>query len=115
MIHIYSIGLFNLNVSDFSWGVWGREFNCQPGARLTSFQLRVEPQQGDADDTAANNLRCSCSSGETLYGDGTSWGEWNEWTKTCTGSIVAIQTRVEKIQIGGDNTALNDVNFKCIE
>jgi hypothetical protein len=100
-------------LSDFSWGEWGKEFMCPNGTRITQCQLCVEPDQGDGDDTAANNLNCKCSNGETLFGDGTNWGSWNGWTTTCDKGICALQTRVEKPQENGDDTALNDVIFTC--
>ncbi len=69
--------------------------------------------QGDGDDTSANNLNCKCSNGETLRGDGASWGDWKEWTSPCENGIMAIQTRVEGNQGKRDDTALNDVQFTC--
>jgi hypothetical protein len=69
--------------------------------------------QGDGDDTSANNLNCKCSNGETLNGDGTRWGNWNEWSSLCRNGIMAIQTRVEGHQGKEDDTALNDVEFTC--
>ncbi|XP_046461608.1 vitelline membrane outer layer protein 1-like [Daphnia pulex] len=95
------------------WGNWGGRFVCQSGSYITSCQLRVEPPQGSGDDTSANNLNCKCSNGETLNGDGTSWGGWNAWSSPCENGIMAIQTRVEGHQGKRDDTALNDVQFTC--
>jgi hypothetical protein len=99
---------------DFRWGNWGGRFVCQSGNYITSCQLRVEPPQVFGDDTSANDLNCKCSNGEeTLIGDGTGWGYWNAWSSPCHNGIMAIQTRVEKSQASGDDTALNDVEFTC--
>ncbi|XP_046461612.1 vitelline membrane outer layer protein 1 homolog [Daphnia pulex] len=97
------------------WGDWGSNFICPAGSWLDSCQLRVESQLGDGDDTAANNLNCKCSNGETLRGDGASWGDWKEWTSPCRDGFMAIRTRVEEPQASGDDTALNDVEFICWE
>ncbi len=104
---------FHCEFPDFRWGNWGGRFVCQSGSYITSCQLRVEPPQGSGDDTSANDLNCKCSNGETLNGDGTSWGNWNAWSSPCRNGIMAIQTRVEKSQGRGDDTALNDVQFTC--
>ncbi|KAM9450371.1 vitelline membrane outer layer protein 1-like isoform 1-T2 [Clarias gariepinus] len=96
-----------------SWGNWTEEIYCDYGV-LIAFQLCVEGSQGDGDDTAANNIRFLCSSGERLTGDGMSWGKWGKRSATCFNSaICGIQTRVEPPQNPGDNTALNDVRFFC--
>ena len=40
-----------------NWGEWGRKYRCPSGSVLTGFQLRSEGEQGDEDDTAANNFK----------------------------------------------------------
>ncbi|XP_072517670.1 vitelline membrane outer layer protein 1 homolog [Salminus brasiliensis] len=102
-------------VSDMGpWGEWTQPKWCKSG-KLMSFQLLVEPPQGRGDDTAANDIMFQCSGGEELAGGGTIWGNWGGWSR-CTGTgICGIQTKVEKPQGSGDDTALNDVRFFCCD
>ncbi|KAM9451685.1 vitelline membrane outer layer protein 1-like [Clarias gariepinus] len=96
-----------------NWGVWTQDIWCKNGV-LSAFQLRVENFQENDDDTAVNNIRFLCTSGEILTGNGMSWGEWGKWSPSCNGAgICGIQTRVEPMQFTGDDTALNDVRFYC--
>ncbi|XP_030628224.1 vitelline membrane outer layer protein 1 homolog [Chanos chanos] len=92
------------------WGTWTQPQWCSGGV-LRSFQLRVSPDQGYSDDTAANNINFKCD-GAILRGHGPPWGFWGEWSNECaTGGICGIQTRMA--ERGGDDTALNDVRFYC--
>lgn len=98
-----------------NWGEWTDIKWCSSGY-LTSFQLKVEPSQGDGDDTAANNIKFTCSGGYYLEGDGTDWGNWGHWSPTCTGrGICGIKTRIEPSQGRGDDTSLNDVRMFCCD
>ncbi|KAG7320920.1 hypothetical protein KOW79_015335 [Hemibagrus wyckioides] len=95
-----------------SWGSWTGNIWC-PNGVLQAFQLRVESCK-ERCDTAANNIRFSCTGGVQLTGSGMSWGEWGGWSEKCVGTgICGIQTKVESPQGPGDNTALNDVKFYC--
>ncbi|XP_016105042.1 vitelline membrane outer layer protein 1-like isoform X1 [Sinocyclocheilus grahami] len=96
-----------------SWGRW-TDIKWCPSGFLTAFQLRVESPKGLGDDTAANNIRFTCSGGSLLQGDGTHWGDWSAWSQTCYGKgICGIKTRIEEPQGIGDDTALNDVRMYC--
>ncbi|XP_050948891.1 vitelline membrane outer layer protein 1-like isoform X1 [Labeo rohita] len=96
-----------------SWGQWTSIKWC-PSGYLTDFQLRVETSQGNGDDTAANNIKFTCSDRSVLTGDGTGWGDWGRWSQSCVGKgICGIKTRVEGSQGSGDDTALNDVRMYC--
>ncbi|XP_073727816.1 LOW QUALITY PROTEIN: vitelline membrane outer layer protein 1 homolog [Misgurnus anguillicaudatus] len=98
-----------------SWGEWSDIKWCSHGF-LTSFQLKVEPYQSSWDDTAVNNIRFICSTGNTPEGSGTSWGDWGDWSNKCQGKgICGIKTRVEEPQGIGDDTALNDVHMYCCD
>ncbi|XP_046723169.1 vitelline membrane outer layer protein 1-like [Silurus meridionalis] len=97
-----------------SWGSWTANKFCPSGV-LKAFQLQVESYQGwYADDTAANNIRFSCTGNQVLQGLGMSWGSWGSWSPSCGGTgICGIQTKVESPQGASDDTSLNDVIFNC--
>ena len=108
---IHSAVVFPALVS--SWGDWSSPQYC-PGGVLSSFQLRVEGRQGRKDDTAVNNIRFRCSSSPELEGPGLDWGDYGGWSQVCVnGGICGIETKVEDHQGRGDDTALNDVRFRC--
>ncbi|XP_070605818.1 vitelline membrane outer layer protein 1-like [Erythrolamprus reginae] len=98
------------------WGKWTEYKYCEQNQYLVSFSMRVEPAQGSGDDTAANNIKFTCSDGEVLKGKGRNWGYYDEWSSRCQSpskGICGIRTKVEEEQGSGDDTALNDVQFYC--
>ncbi|XP_043938404.1 vitelline membrane outer layer protein 1 homolog [Protopterus annectens] len=95
------------------WGEWKTAVWCPGDGVLTSFSLKVEPPQGDGDDTAANNIMFKCSSGPVIEGIGQEWGVYGSWSDLCDYGICGLQTKVEDSQGNGDDTALNDVQFIC--
>ncbi|XP_073479124.1 vitelline membrane outer layer protein 1 homolog [Aquarana catesbeiana] len=94
------------------WGSWTGARWCPSGV-LISFALQVERPLGNGDDTAANNIMFQCSNNNILTGYGGRWGTFSDWSDFCQSGICGIRTRVEPAQGGGDDTALNDVKFRC--
>ncbi|XP_069505884.1 vitelline membrane outer layer protein 1 homolog [Ambystoma mexicanum] len=94
------------------WGNWSSVLWCSEGI-IQSFALRVEVSQGDGDDTAVNNIKFFCSDGAILEIKGGKWGSYGESSDSCKKGICGMQTRVQKPQGTGDDTALNDVRFSC--
>nr|XP_045015031.1 vitelline membrane outer layer protein 1 homolog [Jaculus jaculus] len=87
----------------------------------TQHLTQVEPSQGIAgDDTALNGIRLHCTRGNAghnthaVESKSGSWGVWSEplW---CLGNsfLVAFSLRVEPSKFPGDNTAVNNVRFRC--
>nr|XP_048689517.1 vitelline membrane outer layer protein 1-like [Caretta caretta] len=96
------------------WGFWSPVMKCPSGQRLTQFRLRVESCQGLKDDTAADNIEFVCTGGVELKGHGRCWGKWGPQSRSCgQRGICTIATKVEAPQGKGDDTALNNVYFKC--
>ena len=81
---------------------------------LNAFSLRVQPLGESKDDTAVNNIKFTCTKGETLEGNGMYHGAWGNFSSSCTKGICGIETLVHSNQGAlGDDTALNDVRFLC--
>lgn len=98
------------------WGKWSDEEICKDKQGVKGFQLKQQSPQGEGDDTAANGLRLICKDDSVLMAknDG-QWGEWSEIVK-CSGNnnvICGLRVQIEKMRGKGDDTALNDVEFKC--
>jgi hypothetical protein len=108
------------NVISSSAGEWGDlsdQVSCY-GANnpISGFKMQIEGNQGEGDDTSANNVRMFCQDGQTLSADVyTNYGEWTQELHCPQGQAVAgIQTRVEAYQgEDGDDTALNGVRLLC--
>ncbi|KAL3881303.1 hypothetical protein ACJMK2_027756 [Sinanodonta woodiana] len=127
------------NVGDITseqggWGSWVGLTSCSDyywyheRSFLTSFALQVESNRFGGDDTAANFVKFMCRDFNTSYhehelthypGHGP-WGTYGDWSQSCPlgSAICGIQTKVEPFQgdsglFGGDDTALNDVQFMC--
>ena len=66
------------------WGDWKGMVMCPENQYVAGFQVRIEPKQGNGDDTAMNGLKLFCRSpnGRANYTikvyEGV-WGDWSEW------------------------------------
>lgn len=111
-----------LKSSESPHGSWLQEKTISPnsyfkGAKIRQEQFLVLP---GIDDTGANGLKMYTKTNREISpGDG-KWGEWST-TVYCPGDtkIVGFKTRNEIDKEGltileWDNTALNDVMFKCL-
>ncbi|XP_077326865.1 vitelline membrane outer layer protein 1-like [Lithobates pipiens] len=94
------------------WGSWTGIRWC-PSGFLIRFALQVEWPQGKGDDTAVNNIMFQCSDNNILTGNGGVWGTFGDWSNMCQNGICGIRTRVEPPQGKDDDTALNNVIFRC--
>uniref|UniRef100_A0A672LB31 Vitelline membrane outer layer 1 homolog b n=1 Tax=Sinocyclocheilus grahami TaxID=75366 RepID=A0A672LB31_SINGR len=99
-----------LTVSNgMNWGLWGFKDMCPSGMYAAGFSLKVR----------LTGIRLHCISplraSLGLYEDYASvhWGQWTEikWCPCCF--LTAFQLRVESFQGIGDDTAANNIRFKC--
>ncbi|KAM6175061.1 vitelline membrane outer layer protein 1 homolog [Erethizon dorsatum] len=95
------------------WGAWSEPMWCPNRGFLVAFALRVETAVTPGDNTAANNLRFRCSEGTELEGLGLSWGEFGEWSDSCSKGACGLQTKIEAPRGLRDDTALNDLRLFC--
>ena len=108
------------------WGTWSEWVYCPENTFLVGFQLKVEPRQGDRDDTGANGFRGYCSTRNTAARyersstqiSASNNGPWGRWSKKKFVSfdfyaLNAAQLKIERPQGKGDDTAMNDIFFKA--
>jgi hypothetical protein len=94
------------------WGEWREGAFCSQGGLLTHFILKVESSQGGGDDTAANSVAFWCSNQQRIEASGGSWGSFGQWRGGYQqAAICGVRAKVESSQGGGDDTALNDLEF----
>jgi hypothetical protein len=82
--------------------------------------VRLEGKQKDKDDTALNGLKISCKNPTT---NEEKWltvheGFWGSWKKAVVKKfqyVCGAQSRWEKKQDGGDDTALNGIKMRFCE
>ncbi len=106
--------LYNANYGH--WGDWDNAISnstCKSGA-ISRVRLKVEANQGDGDDTGANDLQVECADGTVLAGSDRGWGDWGGWAQCPAGTqICGLGVRVEEEQGKGDDTALNGLKIAC--
>uniref|UniRef100_A0A673HGQ4 Vitelline membrane outer layer protein 1-like n=1 Tax=Sinocyclocheilus rhinocerous TaxID=307959 RepID=A0A673HGQ4_9TELE len=103
------------------WGLWGHREMCPAGTYAAGFSLKVEQlSYGFWDDnTALNGIRLHCvdpskgfSSSYENYAS-VHWGQWTEIKWCPSGFLTAFQLRVESSQGIEDDTAANNIRFRC--
>ncbi|KAK3596433.1 hypothetical protein CHS0354_033396 [Potamilus streckersoni] len=107
------------------WGDWHEPDFCADGTFASGYKMKIEPPQGNGDDTALNAITLQCEDakksmygGQVRSGSGY-WGDWSGFS-TCkfqTGTqdfLTAFSLQVEPPQGGSvDDTAANFVKFMC--
>jgi PKD repeat protein len=120
-IKIWCVSLPDLQSNSYitsdvaQWGDWSERLDCgDRRSYIAGARLRIEAPLGSGDDTGAVDVEFSCSNGTILRNGGPGWGAWTDW-RYCPAStaICGIKTRIEPPQGGGDDTALDDVEFQC--
>ncbi|XP_073681056.1 vitelline membrane outer layer protein 1-like [Garra rufa] len=109
-----------------TWGSWGHKEMCPSGTFAAGFSLKVEgPLYGQKyDNTALNGIRLHCITMiesilhsyhdySTVRSEAGSWGRWTDIKWCPSGFLTAFVLRVEKSQGDGDDTAANNIWFKC--
>jgi len=107
-----------------NWGTLGDWQSCPDGEFLGSYAIKVEPEQRTKkDDSSANDVKFQCrqlsssdtSSSSVLTSDnGGPWGNWSQFSACPQGTaICGFQAKIQASQGDKEDTALNDLKFKC--
>ncbi|XP_078524506.1 vitelline membrane outer layer protein 1 homolog [Lissotriton helveticus] len=104
------------------WGEWQKPEMCPEGYFAYGFSLKVQKPQGKLrDDTALNGIRLHCSqdsSAKKIQDVQSGAGRLGSWTTPVwcpRGFLTAFSLRVESSQGIGDDTAANNIKFRCTE
>ncbi|MEE6505924.1 hypothetical protein FKM82_007390 [Ascaphus truei] len=107
---IQVIELSRMRVEGWALAVASTSFP-QPG--------EVKGDQGKGDDTALNGIRLHCVSKDgsqkerLIQSAEGSWGSWTSPVFCFQGRLIGFSLRVQKFQWFGDDTAANNIIFKC--
>ncbi|XP_060129281.1 vitelline membrane outer layer protein 1-like [Zootoca vivipara] len=95
------------------WGEWGK-FQLCPSGYAYGFSLKVKASSLFHDDTSLNGISLYCSSGAIVESTVGPWGEWTD-DKKCPAKtyLVAFALRTEAPKGAGDDTAANNIRFRC--
>ena len=86
---------------------------CRDGVIARGFTFRFEEPQGRSDDTAGNSICLKCGYNDICSKQG-NWGEWSEAQLCPQNSFLSgWRQNVEGEQGGGDDTSLDNVEYRC--
>ena len=95
------------------YGTWGGAEYCKDGIFAGGFIFRVEKSQGSGDDTGGNAVCLKCRNDDVCSKQG-KWGDWSEPQMCPPGSFLSgWRQNVEGDQGSGDDTALDNVEYRC--
>jgi len=105
-----------------NWGSWGSWDECGDSQFVYGFSVKVEPYQGDGDDTMANGVKFFCRSEAGATTEVTStvqkWGSWST-DQFCSGSqyrqqyVNAVRLLVQVTGPKIDDGATLGVEVRC--
>lgn len=101
-----------------NWGDWTAEEICPPNSWVSAMNLKIEPEQGEDDDTALNGIKLSCTNMDGLHTADITSGEqrWGFYRgkKFCeSGFASGFQLRSERDQKSGDDASAIDLMLLC--
>ena len=97
-------------------GNWSQTIMCKDKTIAIGFQLKQQRWIGTKqDETAANALRLICQDNSIIMADNDGkWGNWSGETKCPRNhALCGLSVQIEPNQGAGDDTSLNNVDFKC--
>ncbi|XP_039380161.1 vitelline membrane outer layer protein 1 homolog [Mauremys reevesii] len=102
------------------WGTWTWIDMCPEHFYAMGYSIKMEEYGGASDDTALNGIRLFCikinstsSAVYTVESDSGKFGQWSGITWCPTGFLTAFQLKVEVPQGILDDTAANNIKFRC--
>ncbi|XP_060091168.1 vitelline membrane outer layer protein 1-like [Heteronotia binoei] len=99
----------------WSGSIWGPKQVCASGY-AQKFSLKVEPYQGIwRDDTSLNGIRLYCSDGSIISSAEGEYGTWSKEESCKSGFLNSFSLRVSAREPINDNTAAENVKFKCTD
>ena len=95
------------------WGTWGGAEYCKNGVFAKGFTFRAEAGQGRGDDSGGNAVCLRCGRTDVCSKQG-KWGAWSEAEMCPKDSfLTGWRQNVEGEQGNGDDTALDNVEYRC--
>ncbi|XP_058042459.1 vitelline membrane outer layer protein 1-like [Ahaetulla prasina] len=95
-----------------TWGEWGPISFCSSGY-AKGFALKVEKGDLTFDHTGLNGIRLYCDDDTDIESRVGPWGKWTRKLFCEKGYLVSFSLKVEPRQGLNDDTAANNIEFKC--